>query len=144
MSFRFFSFDGSTKPPTICQGVFGLLEHQSLSLADLTSTPATNFILTLRPICEVIFSFLFLGYTTGSQASFERSSVIGLPEKRTRESTPAWLLSCDLGKEASRLAIQAASQAADGNTVTANATADAALVKLRERSFFFSWWEMPS
>ena len=26
-SFRFFSFDGSTKPPTISQGVFGPEEH---------------------------------------------------------------------------------------------------------------------
>jgi len=143
-SFRFFSFDGSTKPPTISQGVFGPEEHQTLSLADLTSTGPTGFILSLRPVCEVIFSFLLLGYTTGLQAHYERSVEMGLAEIAEEQRTTAWMLSYELGIEASRLAIEGASQAAGGDIGSANATANAVLVMLTKRLFIFLSWEMPN
>ena len=95
-SFRFFSFDGSTEPPTISQGVFGPEEHQTLSLTDLTSTP-TGFILSLRPVCEIIFSFLLLGYTTGLQGYYERSVEMGLADSGEYHRVDVVLQSWDRG-----------------------------------------------
>jgi hypothetical protein len=132
-SFQFFSFDGSTKPPIISQGVFGPGEHQTLSLAHLTSTGPTDFIMSLRPICEVIFFFLFLGYTTGLEACYERSVEMGFAEKQTQESTTGLMSSYDLGIKVSRLAVEGTSQAAGGDIANAEATADAALAMLMNR-----------
>ena len=53
------------------------------------------------------------------------------------------MLSYNLGIEASRLAIEAASQAAGSDIASASATADAALVMLTNRLLFFSP-EMPN
>lgn len=77
-SFEFFSFDGSTKPPTFSKGVFsrmtpsGITLSKSVDFANLQSNSATEFILSLRPICETIFAFLH-GYEVGLLAYYHRS-----------------------------------------------------------------------
>lgn len=88
-SFEFFSFDGSTKPPTIARGVFGTSNSNpfdTLVVADYHSTSDINFICSLRPICETLFYFLLLAYNSGVQAYKTRSVVNGIKENRPRES----------------------------------------------------------
>ena len=134
-SFDFFSFDGSTKPPTFSRGIFKHDRHSflGLSVGYLGRRPAIDFILSLRPICEAIFSCLLIGYRSGLQAYFQRSVQKGSEEEKgSRPSTSGWEKSLQLANEAFDLAVKATSQAAMGD-MSSNTLAEDALRKLTER-----------
>ena len=88
-TFEFFSFDGSTTPPTFSRGVYRTLD--SLSLADFKSSTEIDYMRSLRPICEVLFYFLLLAYGAGIRAYMERSRDDGIRANRPRLSTPGWV-----------------------------------------------------
>jgi hypothetical protein len=133
-SFDFFSFDGSTKPSTFSRGIFKHEGHtfKGLTVGSLGRCSAINFILSLRPICESIFSCLLMGYRTGMQAYLQRSMKRGSEERRSQSSTSGWEKSLRLANEAFDLAVKATSQATSGD-VSSNSVAEVALSKLTER-----------
>jgi hypothetical protein len=104
-SFEFFSFDGTTSPPTISRGILhthtpnGFEPHTILSLADYRGTSGINFICSLRPICEVLFYLLLQGYKT-AVGTYAQCSIDGGNNKNCpQNSTLGW-------NEAHILAIQ--------------------------------------
>ena len=105
--FEFFSFDGSTSPPTFSRGVVsipGPATLEGLSLADYATTTDIHYMRSLRPVCEVLFYFLLLTYATGVHAYWLRSTGEATRTNRPRESTPGWA-------EADKFASMALSQA---------------------------------
>jgi len=122
-TFQFFSFDGSTTPPTFSRGVYRTLH--SLSLADFQSTTGIDYMRSLRPICEVLFYFLLLAYGAGVRAYMQRSLSEGVKAQRPRESTPGWAEADKFAMLARSHAINAAvvattfDSAADGETESA-------------------------
>ena len=108
-SFEFFAFDGSSDPPTFSRGVFqGTVSKplEILSIANYNSTLETDFILSLRPVCESLFYILLLAYKTGVE--YLRSAARSSKGKRPRESTPSWKEAADLADQALALAVDAA------------------------------------
>jgi hypothetical protein len=127
-SFDFFSFDGSTKPPTISHGVFQRNggTFPSLPVGNPRLRGAIDFILGLRPICEAIFYCLLMGYRSGIKAYLQRSVHNGKGLKET------WEKSLQQADEAIDLALKATSRAAI-DPVSSNTLAEDALRKLTER-----------
>jgi hypothetical protein len=105
---------------------------KGLTVSPLGRGPTINFILSLRPICESIYSCLLLGYRTGMQAYLQRSMKRGSEAKRSRPSTSGWEKALRLADEAFNLAVKATSQALSGD-VSSNLAAEVALSKLAER-----------
>lgn len=143
-SFEFFCFDSSTKPPT-----FSRCQHSSppacyaLSVADLSDCSTINFITSLRPVCETIFYFLLLGYTTGIRAQYRQSCFQILQKDlkdsgnlKRRESTDAWhcwQTADHLAQQALQNAMAATAQAAAGDYIQADKVAQDASKQLKAR-----------
>jgi hypothetical protein len=86
-----------------------------------------DFIASLRPVCETIFYFLLLGYTTGIHAQYQRSCARG------EESTDAWQNAKRLVEQAMQHAITATAQAAGGDYIEADKVAKYASEHLKAR-----------
>jgi len=103
ISFEFFSFNGSAKPPIFSRGVFRTTPsskpHQKLTVADYDATSDADFIRSLRPICETIFYFLLMAYKAGVE------------ERSARESYPSWVYAKEHAGEALALAVDATTRA---------------------------------
>ena len=68
INFEFFSFNGKTPQPTFSRGVFRLPNAEPIELLAIgtyRTRTNTEFIYSLRPICETLFYFLLLAYSTG-------------------------------------------------------------------------------
>ena len=103
-------------------------------MADPSGHSTIDFIASLRPICETIFYFLLLGYTTGIQAQFQRSCSRGEENGKRRESTDAWQTTNRLAEQALQQAIVATAQAASGDYIQADNIAKGASKYLKARS----------
>jgi hypothetical protein len=134
-SFEFFRFDSSTKPPTFsrCQHSSAPPARYALSVADLSGHSTMDFIASLRPVCETIFYFLLLGYTTGIHAQYQRSCSRGEESGKRRESTDAWQTANRLAEQALQNAIAATAQAAAGEYIQADKVAKDASERLKAR-----------
>jgi len=116
ITFEFFSFDGKNAQPTFSRGVFcppNAEPIETLAVAIYGSKTNTEFIFSLRPICETLFYFLLLAYRTGIQAYMERSVACGFRDNRPRESTPGWKQAHELACNALTLAVEAGAKAAN-------------------------------
>lgn len=85
--FEFFRFDGSIKPPSFTHGCYGPTSRHHLVLPDLTdpTDPVSgNFIVALRPICEIIFDLMLTGYVSSLEAYHNRSLRNGEKEGKSR------------------------------------------------------------
>jgi hypothetical protein len=124
-SFEFFCFDSSTKPPTFsrCQHSSAPPARYALSVADLSGHSTMDFIASLRPVCETIFYFLILGYTTGIHAQCQQSCSRGEESGKRRESTDAWQRANRLAEQAMQRAIAATAHAATGDYIQADKVA---------------------
>lgn len=136
MSFEFFSFDGSTRPPVFSRGVTILSDGtsaSSISLPTYESSTRRDYINGLRPVCEYFYAMLLDGYRVGLEAyhdlSVRRAAVAG----RERERTPAWFAALGLAWQAVEQAAQAALLAAEGNPDPADEAAKRAREVLNER-----------
>jgi hypothetical protein len=91
-----------------------------------------DFIASLRPVCEVVFYFLVLGYTTAIQARYQRSC--SLEQNGTKqESTGAWKNAKLLAERTMELALAATAHAVAGDYIKADKVAKDALERLEER-----------
>jgi hypothetical protein len=115
ISFEFFSFNGSAKPPIFSHGVFcttlSSKPHQRLTVADYDATSDADFIQSLRPICETIFYFLLLAYKAGVDTYTERSLKNGIKAMCPGESYLSWADAKEHAGEALALAVDAATRA---------------------------------
>jgi hypothetical protein len=96
-----------------------------------------DFIASLCPVCETIFYFLLLGYTTGIRALYQRSCSRGEDSGKRRESTDAWQATNRLAEQALQHAIVATAHAAAGNYVQADKVAKDASDRLKARFDIF-------
>ena len=69
-SFEFYRFDSSTNPPTFycCRYDSALPARYALSVANMSAHSTSDFIASLRPVCETISYILILGFITGIYA----------------------------------------------------------------------------
>jgi hypothetical protein len=113
VAFEFFSFDGSTSPPTFSRGVFRPPDsnkpRQKIALADYRGSSNIDFICSLRPICEVLFYFLLLDYETGTKTNPLRPIVEANCPQR---SMPGWNEAHNFANQALIHAMDAAAKAA--------------------------------
>lgn len=138
ISFKFFSFNGSVKPPIFSHGVFCTTPssklHQRPTIADYDATSDADFIRSLRPICETIFYFLLLAYKAGVDAYTEQSLKNGIKAMCPRESCPSWADAKEHAGEALALAVDAATRAfARDDASSINQQTEKALKCLRKR-----------
>ena len=89
---------------------------------------------SLRPVCETIFYFLLLGYTTGIHAQYQRSCSRGEESGKRRESTDAWQTTNGLAQQALQQAIAATAQAVGGDYIQVDKVAKDASERLKARS----------
>ncbi|KAF8806804.1 hypothetical protein BYT27DRAFT_6609038 [Phlegmacium glaucopus] len=138
ITFEFFSFDGSTvtngSRPTFSRGVLYSTATSPgvhrLTVANCVESP-TQFIASLRPICETLFYLFLVSYKTGVSAYLMRSTVRGQAERRTRRSFPGWVIALDHAEKALTLATIAAAEArAYHDSDSINDTTDMALYNL--------------
>jgi hypothetical protein len=83
-SFEFFSFDGSTSPPSFTRGCLPGDPpefRRGLQLSDFTLTGPARFIVELRQICEVIFDLLMSSFVSSLTAFQQRSERKGKKEE---------------------------------------------------------------
>ena len=106
----------------------------ALSVADLSGRTTIDFIASLRPVCETIFYFLLLGYTTGIHAQYQRSCSRGEEAGKRRESTDAWQTTNRLAEQALQQAIAATAHAVGGDYIQADKVATDASERLKARS----------
>lgn len=136
VSFEFFSFDGSTRPPVFSRGVTILSDGTSssrISLPTYESSTRREYINGLRPVCEYFYAMLLDGYRVGLEAYHALSVRKAAEEGRERESTPAWFAALGLARQALEQAAQAAVVAAEGNPDAADEAAKRAREVLNER-----------
>ena len=137
--FEFFSFDGSTTPPTVSRGVFRTAEStpiDTLTVANYRSVSPITFILSLRPICETLFFFFLLAYTSGVEAYMERSIKRSKEENRARQSTLGWTEAHKVGLQAMKFALIAAEKAA-ARDCAENEITEKAMEFLQQRFLLF-------
>ena len=138
-SFEFFCFDSSTKPPTFSRYHSSLpAPRYTLSVVGLSGHSSMDFIASLRPVCETIFYFLLLGYTTGIHAQYQRSCSWQLRGEsgKKRDSIDAWTCwqsTNRLAEQALEYAIAATAQAAAGDYIQADKVAKDASEQLKAR-----------
>jgi len=133
-TFEFFSFDGSSTPPTVSRGVFCPPDSKPLDtlvVADYHGTSDAKFIFSLRPVCETLFYFFLLAYKSGIEAYMQRSVLKGIREGHSRESTPDCKEARELACQAWTLAVNAAKKAA-ARDHAANEMAESALEHLQQ------------
>ena len=88
-SFEFFSFDGSTAPPSFTRGCLPGDPpefRRGLQLSDFTLTGPARFIAELRQICEVIFDLLMSAFVSSLTAFQQRSERKGKKDQKPRKS----------------------------------------------------------
>lgn len=93
-----------------------------------------DFIASLRPVCETIFYFLILGYTTGIHAQYQLFCSRGEENGKRRESTDAWQRANLLAEQTMELALAATAHAAAGDYIKADKFAKDASERLKARS----------
>jgi len=130
-SFEFFSFDGSTSPPSFKRGCLPGDPQEfcrGLRLSDFTLTGACRFICDLRQICEEIFDSLMSSFVS-SLAQFKNRS----ERRENREQSLAkWVEALMHAKDA-YVKFQAAEVMRKGeHIVTANATVEEAMQDLKQ------------
>ena len=107
----------------------------STQVPNLRPFPAVNTVPPPRhaTVCETIFYFLLLGYTTGIHAQYQRSCSRGEGSGKRRESTDAWQTANRLAEQALQYAIAATAQAAVGDYIQADNVAKDASERLKAR-----------
>jgi hypothetical protein len=103
-TFEFFLFDGSTKPYSFSRGCLPgdpPIFRNGFRLEDFAKTETPRpFILTLRPICEIIFDLLLRGYISSLNAYRSRSSRKSEKERKPRKSLDKWEEAVKFAEEA--------------------------------------------
>jgi hypothetical protein len=117
-TFEFFSFDGSTSPPTISCGAFHTSnsDRPSMgpSLADYSAGPRIDFICNFWPVCEVLFYILLLASKNGVQVKACHGENKAKPYKNKHRWNEAHLLATQALMHAKDAAAKAAdAKAAD-------------------------------
>lgn len=135
-SFEFFSFDGSTSPPSFTRGCLPGDPpefRRGLRLSDFTLTGPAQFICELRQICEIIFDLFMRSYLSSLMEFRKRSKRRGKEEQKPENSLPRW-------DEASRHAKEAVDKFRDAEGMRqgqliddANATVEKAMEALKQR-----------
>ena len=89
MRWKFFSFDGSTGPPSFTRGCFPGDPpefRRGLQLSDFTLTGPARFIVERRQICEVIFDLLMSAFVSSLMAFQQQSERKGTKDQKPRKS----------------------------------------------------------
>jgi hypothetical protein len=132
--FEFFSFDGSTSPPTFSRGVFyppnSNKPLERFSLTDYCATSDIDFICSVRPICEVLFYFLLLAYKTGTKTTTLHSIHDAICPQ---ESMSGWNEAHNLAIQALNHAMGAAAKAATYDCAAADEETKLAFECLQKR-----------
>jgi predicted RNA-binding protein with PIN domain len=95
-----------------------------------------DFIASLCPVCEIIFYFLILGYTTGIHAQYQRSCSRGEESDKRRENTDAWQTANRFAEQALQRAVAATAHAATSDYIQADEVAKDASERLQARLVF--------
>jgi hypothetical protein len=137
-SLEFFSFDGSPSKPIFSRGVFydspSSKPRQTLTIAEYHSTSKTEYIRSLRPVCETLFYFFLLAYKAGINTCINRSVRIGIKERCRQETTPNWPEAKEHADEALRLAVDAAIKANSRHDIlSVDEATEKALTHLKKR-----------
>ena len=133
--FRFFLFDGSTKPYKFSEGVVpGSRLDEGLHLEDFSSKHAAHsFVLALRPICEAIFNLFLVTYCATLKVFREQ---IKIDKHERLGSLAKWDQAIDLAEEALEKSQHAEALRQDNSIINADATAETALEALKQRYIF--------
>ena len=134
-SFEFFSFDGSTSPPSFTRGCLPGDPpefRRGLQLSDFTLTGPTRFIVELRQICEVIFDLLMSSFVSSLTAFQQRSERKGTKDK-ARKSLTKWEEALKHAKDASEKFRNAEGLRKGQLIDDANAAAAEAMKALKQR-----------
>lgn len=147
LRFRFFLFDGSTKPYKFSEGAVpgspSSRIYEGLELGDFSSKLAARpFVLALRPICETIFNLFLVTYSATlkvlrEQIEFDKHERLG--------SLAKWDRTINLAEEALQKSQHAEALRQDNSIIDADATAETALEALKQRHVFcrqVSFWLM--
>jgi hypothetical protein len=129
-TYEFFSFDGSSSPPTISRGVFHPPNPSILALPDYRCITEIDFICKLRPICEALFYILLLAFKNGVQVK----ACHGENRAQPYENMPQWNKAHLFATQALMHAKDAAAKAAVHNN-DADEKAELALECLQQRFF---------
>ncbi|KAN0137015.1 hypothetical protein V8E53_005012 [Lactarius tabidus] len=134
--FRFFIFDGSTKPYKFSEGVVpgSHVQNIGLRLEDFSSKhDADPFVLGLRPICETIFNFFLVTYIATLKESRERTRIA---QHERVGSLAQWDQAINLAEEALEKSLHAEACRQNNSIIDADATAETALKALKRSTDF--------
>jgi hypothetical protein len=141
--FRFFIFDGSTKPYKFSEGVVpgSHVQNIGLRLEDFSSKhDADPFVLGLRPICETIFNFFLVTYIATLKEFRERTRIA---QHERVGSLAQWDQAINLAEEALEKSLHAEACRQNNSVIDADATAETALKALQRRYVFVSFNFLP-
>jgi hypothetical protein len=134
--FRFFIFDGSTKPYKFSEGLVpgSHVRYKGLRLEDFYSKlDADPFILGLRPICETIFNFFLVTYIAALK---ELREIIKTVQNEAVGSLAQWDQAISLAEEALEKSQHAEAWRQDNSIIDADATAETASKSLKRKYVF--------
>ena len=135
-SFEFFSFDGSTSPPSFTRGCLPGDPpefRRGLQLSDFTLTGPARFIAELRQICEVIFDLLMSSFVSSLTAFQQRSERKGMKNQKPRKSLAKWEEALKYAKDASEKFRNAEAMRKGQLVDDANKVAEEAMKALKQR-----------
>jgi hypothetical protein len=136
IKFRFFIFDGSTKPYKFSEGLVpgSHVQNKGLRLEDFYSKlDADPFILGLRPICETIFNFFLVTYIAAIKEFREH---IRIAQHERLGSLAQWDQAISLAEEALEKSQHAEVWRQNDSIIDADATAETAFKALKRRYVF--------
>lgn len=137
VTFRFFLFDGRTKPYKFSEGIVPGSHsriNEGLRLGDFSSKyDAHPFILGLRPICETVFNLFLVTYIATLKEFRER---IKIAQHERLGSLAQWDQAINLAEEALEKSQDAEARRQDNSIIDADATAENALKALKRRYVF--------
>jgi hypothetical protein len=124
------------QPPSQLDADQHVASLRKFSVADLESDGGTSaFIISLRPICEIIFYFFLRGWKQGLQAVQHQQQLKG---QSTHVEELSWASAIRFAKSALQTAVDAATKGSQKDFDTAESEAENALTNLTERFDFIA------
>jgi hypothetical protein len=146
-TFEFFIFDSSQKPsfsvgvtqPPTGQRVASqhVARLRRFPVANIEGSGAPAFIVSLRPICEIIFYFFLRGWKQGLQAVQHQQQLKGQSTHQDSEEL-SWASAIRFADSAIQTAVNAAIKGSQKDFETAESDAEKALTNLAQRFDFIA------
>lgn len=99
-SFEFFSFDSTSDQITFLRGLPNVYNPPRMKLTLPDHDAGLEYITTLRPVCETLFSLFLTGYINAFSAYQQQSVKRAVKAKQPRDSTPRWVNALNTAREA--------------------------------------------